>query len=193
MKYVWFGLVSVGSEKKTMRENTNVSSDEKLKIDESHRIQQHERVKDHLRQEVNRELDQASGSMDESDKERIGAVAGKLKDKTIREITESETEMERTRSVFRFGSIVDYIFFLAYGLIGMEILLDMLGARSWSGFKQFIDTISAPLLFPFKGLLFDPGVGPFRLMLSYIFALFFYCLLHLAIKRLLRLFTRSVA
>jgi len=88
--------------------------------------------------------------------------------------------------------LLNYMFFLLYGLITMEILLELFGAREESEFKIFLDTITAPFLAPFHGLLFDPQVGPFRLMLSFIFALFFYLLVHMALRGFLRLIAHPI-
>ncbi len=83
--------------------------------------------------------------------------------------------------------LLDYLFFLIYAVVGLRILLELLGAREGSGFKQLLDAITDPLLLPFKGLLPDPGIGPFHLMLSYIAGLIVYGLLHLAIRGLFRI------
>ena len=53
-----------------------------------------------------------------------------------------------------------------------------------------MDTLAAPFLAPFRGLMHDPGVGRFRFMLSYVIALIVYVLLHLAVNGLLRLFVQ---
>jgi len=96
--------------------------------------------------------------------------------------------------VARVSQIVDYAFYLVYGIISLEIILELLGARDSAGFKQFVDTIAAPFLVPFRGLMPDPSNGPFRLMLSYVMALVAYLLLHLAVNGLLRIFVhRKVA
>lgn len=73
-------------------------------------------------------------------------------------------------------------------MIGLEIALELFGARQSSSFKRFLDTVSAPFLGPFRGLMPDPAVGSLQLMLSYIVALVVYCLLHAALNRLMRLF-----
>ena len=70
-------------------------------------------------------------------------------------------------------------------------MLEALGARETAGFKQLVDTLSAPLLAPFEGLMPDPGSGNYRFMISYVFALIVYFLLHLAVKGLLRLFIQK--
>jgi hypothetical protein len=165
---------------------------ENLAVDDSRKMSQHEQVKDELREAIHQKIRKAAHESAPADEARVKSMAEGLKEKTIREVGETEAELQKSRKVFGIWQVVDYLFYLAYGLIGIEIILEMLGARQSSGFKQFMDTVSAPVLAPFKGLLFDPGVGPFQLMLSYIFALFFYFLLHLAVKRLMRLFTKSV-
>jgi uncharacterized protein YggT (Ycf19 family) len=83
--------------------------------------------------------------------------------------------------------LLDYVFFLIYAVVGLRIVLELLGAREGSGFKQLLDSMSDPLLLPFKGLMPDPGIGPFHLMLSYVVGLIVYALLHLAIRGLIRI------
>ncbi len=87
----------------------------------------------------------------------------------------------------RLMQVIDYVFFLVYSLIGLEIVLDLLGARESSGFKRFLDAVTWPLLAPFRGLLPTPSVGPAQLVLSYVAALAVYAILHQAIKRLVRI------
>jgi len=97
-------------------------------------------------------------------------------------------KLERARTASRVSQFVDYAFFLVYSLIGLEIALELFGARQGSGFKRFLDAVTMPLLAPFRGLLPDPAMGSLQLMLSYVAALAVYAILHQAIKRLLRLF-----
>ena len=90
----------------------------------------------------------------------------------------------------RVSQVGDYVFFVIYGLIGLEIVLQLLGARHASGFKRLLDTVTWPLLGLFRGLMPDPAVGSMQLMLSYIVALVVYILLHMALNGLLRLFAQ---
>jgi uncharacterized protein YggT (Ycf19 family) len=93
----------------------------------------------------------------------------------------------RASSSARASQVVDYLFYLVYGIIGLEIVLNAIGARQSAGFKQLIDAIATPFLAPFRGLMPTPGVGSFRLTLSYIVALAVYMLLHMAVNGLFRL------
>lgn len=164
-----------------------MADDIKVALDDSRKIAQHEAVKEEVRSEVNAEISLNANQLTEADQAKAKAVAANLKDKAIREVVGTENEIERARGVARVSQVVDYVFYLAYGIITLEIVLELLGARESSGFKQFIDTVSAPLLAPFRGLMADPSRGPFRLMLSYIIALVVYLLLHLAVNGALRL------
>jgi uncharacterized protein YggT (Ycf19 family) len=103
------------------------------------------------------------------------------------EVVEADRDVERRRTASRVTQVIDYVFFLVYSLIGLEIVLDLLGAREASGFKRFLDVVTWPLLAPFKGLLPTPSVGPAQLVLSYVAALAVYAILHQAIKRLIRI------
>ncbi|MFY9558438.1 MAG: YggT family protein [Blastocatellia bacterium] len=161
--------------------------DEKLAVDESERIAEHEAVKREARKGVHAEIADQADRLDERDKARAAEVGDQLKQKAITEVADTEAELDRARGVARISQVVDYLFYIIYGLIGLEILLDLLGARDSNAFKNLIDRLNAPLLAPFRGLMPDPSSGRFQLRISYIVALIVYVLLHLAINGLLRL------
>jgi uncharacterized protein YggT (Ycf19 family) len=161
--------------------------DEKLTIDESRKIAQHEAVKGAVREEVHSEIARDANRLDPAERAQASQVAEDLKHKAVNEVVETETEIERARGVARVSQVVDYIFYLIYGIIGLEIILELIGARESNAFKNFIDTLASPLLAPFRGLVDDPSSGGMQLRLSYIVALIVYLLLHLAINGLLRL------
>jgi uncharacterized protein YggT (Ycf19 family) len=85
------------------------------------------------------------------------------------------------------SQVVDYIFYFIYALIGLETLLELLGARETNAFKNFIDALTAPLLLPFNRLMPDLASGRFQLKVSYLVALLVYVMLHLAVNGLLRM------
>lgn len=160
--------------------------DQKLAADEARRIAEHEAIKQDAREEVRVEV--ARQASRPHDREQAAAVGGQLKHKAVAEIADTEAEIERARGVARVSQIVDYLFYLIYGFIGLEIILDLLGARESNGFNRFIERVSSPLLAPFRGLLADLTKDHYQLRLSYIFALVVYILFHLAINGFLRLF-----
>ncbi len=95
----------------------------------------------------------------------------------------------RSRSILkRVWQIIDYVFILAYGIMSLQIVLELAGASDSSRFKQFLNAITAPLLDPFIGLFKDPVFGnTHRLRISYIVGLFIYMLIHLAVYGFFRL------
>jgi len=162
-------------------------NDQPLVIDETKRVSRHEDVKGAVETRVQEEIRRNADGTDSQDHAQVQAVAGQLRRNALASVTETEAELARARTAARLSQVVDYVFYLIYGLIGLEIGLELLGARQASGFKKFLDVLTAPLLAPFKGLMPDPSVGAFQLMLSYIVALVVYVLLHLAVNGLLRL------
>jgi uncharacterized protein YggT (Ycf19 family) len=94
---------------------------------------------------------------------------------------------ERSSFLSRLSQVIDYLFYLIYGLIALEIILDLLGARRANAFREFVHALTTPLLAPFNNLLPDPAAGRFQFRLSHLVALVVYILLHLAITGLLRL------
>jgi uncharacterized protein YggT (Ycf19 family) len=165
-----------------------MKDDEKLAADEARRIAQHESVKGDVREKVHAEISRKTDERSPADEANADALAESLKRKAVREVAATESDLERGQVAARASQIVDYLFYIVYGIIGLEIVLDAIGARQSAGFKQFIDAIATPLLAPFKGLMPTPGVGSFRFMLSYIVALVVYVLLHMAVNGLFRLF-----
>lgn len=162
--------------------------DDKLAADEASRLSRYESIKDNVRGQVDREIERRTVSEKAGERASERAVADSLKRRAVREVAATDIEIERAKGIARVSQVVDYLFLLIYGVIGLAIALELLGAREGAPFKQFIDALAAPLLSPFRNLMPDPGIGPYRLMLSYIMALVVYALLHAAINGLLRLF-----
>ena len=159
--------------------------DAKLAIDEADRAARYEAVKGQARDEVQEEVTRQAGRGNH--REQAAAIGSHLQEKAVTELADTEREIERGRGAARVSQVVDYLFYLIYSLIGLEILLELLGARESSGFKRFIDAITYPLLVPFQKLMPDLGNGRFEFKISYVFALFVYVLLHLALNGFLRM------
>jgi uncharacterized protein YggT (Ycf19 family) len=103
----------------------------------------------------------------------------------------SRSDPDRREAIAARGfSVVDYAFGALYVLIAIEIVLELFAARDSNAFKQFLDTITAPFLKPFVGLLPTVSVGRAELELSFVAALFAYALLHYGLRRLLLLVVR---
>jgi uncharacterized protein YggT (Ycf19 family) len=159
-----------------------------LDVDERRRIEQHEQVKEQVRDKVHHELGEKAAAEAPTDQVHIEGLAREMKQRAVSEVSASEADLARARGVARVSQVIDYLFYVLYGLIGVRIVLELIAAREASGFKQLMNAITAPFLAPFKGLVTDPSVGSSQLMLSFIAALVVYVLLHVAINGALRLF-----
>jgi uncharacterized protein YggT (Ycf19 family) len=179
----WFYRVETLFEK----EIPEMTDESLLANDESNRQARYEAIKGKVQQEVNAEIANHADHFEEQEHAQAAAVGGQLKRKALNEIASAEAELERSRGVARVSQVIDYLFYLVYGLISLQIVLDLLGARRGNGFRNFIDTICSPLLAPFNSLMPSVGSGNFQLRLSYVFALIVYLLLHMAINGLFRL------
>lgn len=162
--------------------------DEKLAIDESERAARHQAIKGSVRKEMQNEISRQEHKIEKQHTDENAAVGEHFREKAIGELVNTEAEIDRGRAAARVSQVVDYVFYLIYSLIGLEIVLELLGARDGNSFKEFIDALTAPILLPFKTLMPDVSSGRFQLRISYLVALFVYVLLHLAINGLLRLF-----
>jgi uncharacterized protein YggT (Ycf19 family) len=105
----------------------------------------------------------------------------------VREAAETERELGRGRTAARVSQIVDYLFYIIYGLIGLQFVLRLMGARPGNDFVQFVAGVSWPLLAPFERIVGTPSVGGFQIQLSYLLALLVYILLHIAINGAFRI------
>jgi uncharacterized protein YggT (Ycf19 family) len=163
-----------------------MAQDKKLEIDESRRIADHESIKGAARDEVKAEVEQHADRLDEQERARAAALGERMRERAVDEVVETETEVERARVVARISQVIDYVFYLIYGIIGLEILFELVGASQRNPLRRFIDALSDPLLAPFRNLVPDLSAGRFQFRFSYLIALLVYILLHLAINGLLR-------
>jgi uncharacterized protein YggT (Ycf19 family) len=161
--------------------------DEKLAIDESERAARHQAIKGDVRREMQDKIAREAKRTDADQHAEAAVIGEHLREKAIGEIAGTESEIERGRVAARVSQVVDYIFYLIYALIALEIVLELLGARETNSFKRFMDALTAPLLLPFNTLMPDLAQGRFQLKISYLVALLVYVLLHFAINGLLRL------
>ena len=136
---------------------------------------------------VEARIEEVAAGRSSAEQAELGSIAAGLKHRAAAELLETEADLARARRLARAVQLLDYAFFLVYSLVGLEIGLELLGARQSSGFKQFLDVVTRPLLGPFRGLMPDPALGPLQLMLSYVVAALVYALLHQALRKLLRL------
>lgn len=163
--------------------------DDKLALEEAQRAANYEAIKSNVKAEVGGEINAEAARPAPSQAARVEEVADGMRRSAVNEVVETEREVERARVVARISQIVDYIFFLVYGLLAVRLLLELFAARESAGFFQFIKTVTDPFYSPFRGLMASPTTAEgFTLALPIVVAIVVYMLLHLAINGLLRMF-----
>lgn len=90
--------------------------------------------------------------------------------------------------VGRLIQLVNYLFYLLYGLLGLRFVLGLLGARPTAGFVELVYRLTEPFYQPFAGIVSQPSIAGRAIDLPLIIAFFAYVLLHAAVRGLLRLF-----
>jgi uncharacterized protein YggT (Ycf19 family) len=94
----------------------------------------------------------------------------------------------RLRTVLSISRIVDYLFALLYGILGVRLVLDFFQARQGTGFYELIRKISDPFYSPFKNIVpINTLEGGHPVVWPLIVAIVAYMVLHAAIRGLLRL------
>lgn len=163
--------------------------DDKLQRDEVQRAANYEAIKSDVKSEVGGEIAADARVPTARQADHVENIAGNMRSKAINEVEQTEREVERGRFMARVSQIVDYIFFLVYGLLTIRLLLALFAARESAGFVQFIRDITDPLYAPFRGIVASPSTAEgFTLALPIIVAIVVYMLIHLAINGLLRIF-----
>lgn len=116
----------------------------------------------------------------------LAGVAHALHKKAVYEAVAAERAFGRNRTAARISQIVDYAFYLIYGVITLQFLLKLMGAPANHEFVQFVVSLSVPLLAALERKIGTVSVGAIQIQFSYLFALIVYTVLHLALNTMLR-------
>src|SRR5262245_49995709 len=100
-----------------------MEKDARLAADEARRIAQHESVKGDVRGKVNHEIAQEAERASANERASAGRLADTLKQRAVSEVETTEWELERSKAFARASQVVDYLFYLVYGVIALEIVL----------------------------------------------------------------------
>jgi hypothetical protein len=138
-------------------------------LDEERRMSSRQEVKASIDDDVNARIRRESARVEPKESAELAGVAHELKQKSVREAAETERELGRGRTAARISQVVDYLFYIIYGLIGLQFVLRLMGARPGNDFVQFVAGVS------------------FQIQLSYLLALLVYILLHIAINGVFRI------
>lgn len=162
--------------------------DDKLAREEAQRAANYEAAKAVAQQEVDQEIAAETHRVTPSQSAQVEDIARGMKQKVVSEVGETEREVGRARVVARISQVVDYIFFLIYGLLAIRLLLELFGARESAGFVKFVKSATGLVYAPFQGIVPSPSTPEgFTLALPVIVAIVVYMIFHLAINGFLRM------
>jgi uncharacterized protein YggT (Ycf19 family) len=161
---------------------------DKVADDEARQAVGRAAVKSSIEHRVNAELSGEAAVSSSVEHARVTEVAAQLRHSALDETVRGERTVARARTAARGSQFLDYAFFLVYSLLAIRLVLALIGARSGSGFVQFIRALTDPFYAPFRGIVASPvGDGGATLALPIVVALVAYMLLHAAINGLLRM------
>lgn len=162
-------------------------TDDTIAMDEARRAAQHEAMKSHVERDINADIQRRAGTGGAEEAERLSKVADDFRGNAISEVTRKDREVSVARGLARGSGVLDYVFALIYGLLGIRLVLGMLGARSGNGFVHLIQVVTNPFYGMFRGIVPSPSVdGGFTLAFPILVAMAVYALLHMAINGFLR-------
>ncbi len=162
--------------------------DNKLAQDEAQRTANYEAIKTDVKSEVGGEIAAEAERPTRDEAGQINNIAGDMRQKAVNEIVSTEREVELGRNLARVSQVIDYVFYIIYGLLAIRLMLALFAAKSNAGFVQFIRLITDFFYAPFKGIVASPSVDGYTLALPIVVALVVYMLLHFAIIGFLRIF-----
>ena len=146
-----------------------------------------DRVIARVADEVEAEVAVHAAASSASHPARVGAVAGKLRKHALADVARTDRELRVGRVATRVAQVMDYLFDLIYGLLGLRFVLAAVGARSGAGFTRLIHALSDPFYGPFRNIVETIRFGDGQIVVSLGIAFIAYAALHLAIRGLLKL------
>jgi uncharacterized protein YggT (Ycf19 family) len=162
--------------------------DRKVAADEARRVARHEATTSSVAQDVDADIAARADHGNAEEGVRLDRVASDMRTSAIDDAAGQGREMSRARGIARLSQVVDYIFFVLYGLLAVRLVLALLAARASNGFVQFINAVTDPFYALFRGIVSSPSAeGGYTLAVPIIIAIGAYALLHFAINAFLRM------
>ncbi len=162
--------------------------DRSIAKDEARRVAGHDAIKAHVERDVNADIEQRGTQASAAEAGKLNSVASTLRSGAIDEVSSRDREVSRARGAARGSQVLDYLFYLLYGLLSIRLVLALVGARPSNGFVQLVQSVTNPFYALFRGIVPSPTTeGGFTLVLPILIAIVAYALLHLAINGFLRM------
>jgi uncharacterized protein YggT (Ycf19 family) len=162
--------------------------DRTVAADEARRVAQHEATTSAVAQDVNEDIAESADRATVKDTAQVDRVASDMRSSAIDDAAGQGRELSRARGSARISQVIDYLFYVVYGLLAIRLVLTLIAANASNGFVRFINTVTDPFYALFRGIVASPTAeGGFTLAVPIIIAIAVYALLHFAINGLLRM------
>src|SRR5205085_4789031 len=97
--------------------------DNKLAQEEAQRAANYEALKSDVKTDVTSEIAARADQTTSSDAQKMENIAGEMRGKAMNEIVETDREVDRGRALARVSQVIDYIFYVVYGLLAIRLVL----------------------------------------------------------------------
>jgi uncharacterized protein YggT (Ycf19 family) len=162
--------------------------DRNVAADDARRVARHEATASAVEQDVNADIAARADHGNADDAVRMDRVASDMRSSAINDAAGQNREMSRARGTARVSQVIDYLFYVVYGLLTIRLVLTLLAANAANGFVQLINSATDPFYALFRGIVASPTAGGgYTLAIPIIIAIGVYALLHFAINGLLRM------
>jgi uncharacterized protein YggT (Ycf19 family) len=162
--------------------------DRNVAEDDARRVARHEATTSAVEQDVNEDIATRADHGNADDAARLDRVASDMRSTAINDAAGQNREMSRARGTARLSQVIDYLFYVVYGLLAIRLVLTLLAANAANGFVQLINNVTDPFYALFRGIVASPTAeGGYTLAIPIIIAIGVYALLHFAINGFLRM------
>jgi uncharacterized protein YggT (Ycf19 family) len=162
--------------------------DRTVAADEARRVAQHAATTSAVEKDVNEDVAERADHGNAEESARLEGVATDMRKSAIDDVAGQSRELSRARGSARISQVVDYLFYVVYGLLAIRLVLTLIAANASNGFVQFINTVTDPFYALFRGIVGSPTAeGGFTLAFPILIAIAVYALLHFAINGFLRM------
>lgn len=118
------------------------------------------------------------------DREEHVEVVNRPGEYAQRRVVSRPGESQRV-AIFRVNQVIWLLFGFLEALIAIRVVLKLIGANPAAFFSQFIYGVTSVFLWPFSGLVGNPGVEQYQLEVSSIIAMIVYALIAWGLTRLI--------
>jgi uncharacterized protein YggT (Ycf19 family) len=164
-----------------------MQEDRKVAEDDAQRVARHDATASVVAQDVNEDIAARADHGTAAESARLDSVASDMRSSAIDDAAGQNREMSRARGTARVSQVVDYVFYVIYGLLAVRLMLALLAANTANGFVQLINSVTDPFYALFRGIVSSPSAEGHTLAVPIIIAIGVYALLHFAINGFLRM------